>query len=65
MITVRCFFFLILIFFVSQIKAQEDSLKMNNLNVPDGFAYETTEDIDIDITLKGLDNAFHLYKLKA
>jgi hypothetical protein len=45
-------------------KAQEDSLKMNNLNVPDGFAYETTEDIDIDITLKGLDNAFHLYKLK-
>ncbi len=64
MITVRCFFLLILIFFVSQMKAQEDSLKMNNLNVPDGFAYETTEDIDIDITLKGLDNAFHLYKLK-
>ena len=45
-------------------KAQEDSLIMNNLNVPDGFAYETTEDIDIDITLEGLDNAFHLYKLK-
>jgi len=45
-------------------KAQEDSLKMNNLNVPDGFAYETTEDIDIDITLEGLDDSFHLYKLK-
>ena len=60
----RCFFLLLLLFFVGQMKAQEDSLKMNSLNVPDGFAYETTEEIDINITLKGLDNSFHLYKLK-
>ncbi len=60
----HCFFLFILLSFVSQMKAQEDSLKMNSLNVPDGFAYETTEDIDINITLEGLDNSFHLYKLK-
>ena len=49
---------------MSQMKAQEDSLKMNNLIVPEGFAYEMTEDIDINITLEGLDNSLHLYKLK-
>ena len=61
---IRYCLLLFLLFLLSQMKAQEDSLKMNNLNVPDGFAYETTEDIDIDITLEGLDDSFHLYKLK-
>jgi len=50
---------------VSQMKAQEeDSLKMNGLIVPDGFAYETIEEIGINVTLIGLDDSFHLYKLR-
>jgi len=64
MIKSRCFLLFLLLSLVYQMGAQEDSLKMNSLIVPDGFGYETTEDIDIDITLEGLDDAFHLYKLR-
>ena len=64
MTNTRCFFLLLFLSFVGQMKAQQDSLKMNSLNVPDGFGYETTEEIDINITLEGLKDSFHLYKLK-
>ena len=40
-----------------------DDLKMNQLNVPDGFSYKTTRSIDINLSIPDLEESNVIYQI--